>query len=117
MSFDLVVLAADPDATDTEIRAMAQRCQGLTHPEGEPDERVVAFYEHLRARYPDFPPYAQDSPWMSMPLGVGIDHVSMNLSLGERSLPALQLIAELAQRYDLVLYDPQDDQVTWPESG
>jgi hypothetical protein len=45
MSFDLVVLAARPDATDAEVRAMADICQGWHHPEGELDERIVVFYE------------------------------------------------------------------------
>jgi hypothetical protein len=114
VSFDLVVLAADLDTTDAGIRAMVQRCQSLNHPEGELDERIVAFYENLRARYPDFPPYDQDSPWMMTPLDVGIDHVSLHLCFGERSDPALQLIDELAQRYELTIYDPQGDQVTRP---
>jgi hypothetical protein len=112
VSFDLVALAADPGATDAEIRAMAQRCQSLKHPEGELDRRIVGFYENIRARYPDFPPYDRDCPWMVMPLGVGIDHVSMHLSFGKRSDPALQLILELAQRYELTIYDPQGDQAT-----
>lgn len=41
-----------------------------------------------------------------MPLNVGIDHVSMQLSFSERSTPALQLIDQLARRYDLTIYDP-----------
>jgi hypothetical protein len=64
----------------------------LHHPEGELDERIVGFYENLRARYADFPPYARDCPWMDTPLNVGIDHVSVYLSFSERSTPALQVI-------------------------
>ncbi|MEU8264816.1 hypothetical protein AB0C02_29895 [Micromonospora sp. NPDC048999] len=81
-------------------------------PEGELDERIVGFYENLRAHYPDFPPYDHNSPWMDMPLNVGIDHVSMHLSFSERSTPALQLIDQLARRDDLTIYDPQGDEVT-----
>jgi len=51
---------------------------------------------------------------MSMPLDVGIEHVSMLLSFSERSDPALGLIDELAQRYGLTIYDPQGDDVTRP---
>ncbi|MEU3458288.1 hypothetical protein ABZ671_32625 [Micromonospora sp. NPDC006766] len=51
---------------------------------------------------------------MDMPLKVGIDHVSMLLSFSERSTPALQLIDQLARRYDLTIYDPQGDEVTRP---
>ena len=84
MSFDLDVLAIGRDASDEDVRAMLQRCASKLHPEGELDERIVAFYEQLRTRYPDFPPYGDDSPWMSMPLSVGIDHVRMNMSFGQR---------------------------------
>ncbi|BCJ64866.1 hypothetical protein GCM10009779_61240 [Polymorphospora rubra] len=114
MGFDLVVLAVDPGATDAEIRATADRCRGLHHPKGDPDERIVGFYEALRARYPDFPPHDRDSPWMATPLDVGIDHVSMCLGFGERRDPALQLIDELAQRHELTIYDHQDDEVARP---
>jgi hypothetical protein len=38
----------------------------------------------------------------------------MHLSSGEPSDPALQLIDELAQQYELTIYDPQGDQVTRP---
>lgn len=114
VSFDLVVLAVDPSATDVAVRAMAERCRSLHHPEGELDERIVEFYENLRVHYPDFPPYAHDSPWMDMPLNVGIDHVSIHLSFSEGSTPAMQLIDQLARRYDLIIYDPQGDEVTRP---
>ncbi|MFF5292654.1 hypothetical protein [Paractinoplanes globisporus] len=114
MSFGLVVVAIDPSASDDAVRAMVERCRSASHPEGELDERVVGFYEHLRSSYPDFPPYGDDSPWMSMPLDVGIDHVSMLMSFGQRSTPALSLIDDLAQRYGLTIYDPQGDEVTRP---
>ncbi|MEU4477076.1 hypothetical protein AB0F68_03260 [Micromonospora sp. NPDC023966] len=114
MSFDLDVLAIDTAASDDAVRAMAKRCWSGQHPEGELDERIVGFYESLRGRYPDFPPYRDDSPWTSMPLGVGIDHVSMSMSFGQRSTPALQLVVDLAVRYGLTIYDPQGDEVTRP---
>lgn len=93
---------------------MAQRCRGLNHPEGDLDERIVGFYENLRARYPDFPPHGRDSPWTDTPLSVGIDHISMHVTFGEHSSPALKLIDELAQRYELTIYEPQSDEVTRP---
>lgn len=116
VSFDLDVLAIDPAASDEAIRAMVKRCGSGQHPEGELDQRIVGFYEALRARYPDFPPYHDDSPWMAMPLEAGIDHLSMCMSFGERSSPALELILDLAERYELTIYDPQGDEVTRPRS-
>jgi hypothetical protein len=116
VSFELDVLAIDPAASDDAVRAMVKRCGSGQHPEGDLDEHIVRFYESLRARYPDVPPYDDDSPWMSMPLDVGIDHVSMNMSFGARSNPAIDLILELAARYGLTIYDPQGDEVTRPHT-
>jgi hypothetical protein len=62
VSFDLDVLAVDRDADDGQVRAMVLRCRS-PHPEGELDERVVSFYEVLRARYPDHPPLGEVMPW------------------------------------------------------
>ena len=115
VSFDLDVVAIDRAASDDVVRAMVKRCRSGQHPEGEMDERIVGFYESLRARYPDFPPYPDDSPWMSMPLDVGIDHVSMNMSFGQRSSPAIELVVDLAARYGLTIYDPQFDEVAQPQ--
>jgi len=114
VSFDLVALAIDPGASDDAVRLMVDRCRGAAHPEGELDERVVGFYESLRSRYPDFPPYSDDSPWMSMPLDVGIDHVSMCLSFSERSTPAIALIVDRAEQHGLTIYDPQGDDIIRP---
>jgi hypothetical protein len=114
VSFDLDVLAIGPGASDDDARAMVKRCGGSDHPEGELDERIVGFYEGLRSRYPDFPPYGDDSPWASTPLSVGIDHVSMSMSLGERSDRVIELISDLADRHGLTIYDPQGDEVGHP---
>ncbi|GAA0492745.1 hypothetical protein Ade02nite_69480 [Paractinoplanes deccanensis] len=110
LSFDLAVVAIDGWTDVSEVAAMVDRCQSRVHVEGELDERIVAFYERLRARFPDHPPhsYSDDSPWMSTPLDVGIDHVFMSLSFGERSDPAIRLIRELATEHGLTLWDPQD---------
>ncbi|MFF5484857.1 hypothetical protein [Streptomyces virginiae] len=65
------------------------------HDEGELDERVVGFYEQLRSLFPDRPPFAAESPWMSTPLTIGIDPVIMNLSFSSRSDAAIKAIEEL----------------------
>jgi hypothetical protein len=58
VSFDLMVVAAVPGADEAAARAVVERCfRGASvHVEGELDERIVGFYEDLRAVYPDFPP-------------------------------------------------------------
>jgi hypothetical protein len=114
MSFDLAVLAMDASADAESVKAMFERCSARSHAEGELDERIVAFYEELRARFPDSPPYDQSTPWMSMPLNAGIDHVIMHLSFSDRSTPAIKAILELAEAHDLVAFDPQSNDAYLP---
>ncbi|GLX01368.1 hypothetical protein [Microtetraspora sp. NBRC 16547] len=117
MSYDLAVLGMSGLADAQTARQMFDRCSSAHHAEGELDERIVAFYEELRAHFPDYPPYGPENPWMSMPLSVGIDHVIMHLSYSERSTPALEKITELAALHGLVVYDPQFDEVFVLEEG
>jgi hypothetical protein len=115
MSFDLAVLAMDRTRTAEAARRTFQRCNRFgAHEDGELDQRIVAFYEALRADFPDEPSSSDDSPWMVMPLDVGIDHVIMNMSLGAKSDPAINKVIELARQHDLVIYDPQSDHVHLP---
>ncbi|MFG1796499.1 hypothetical protein [Nocardia sp. NPDC049149] len=118
MSFDLLVLAMSQSADAEAVRAMAERCSSpRDHVEGDPDERIIRFYESLRTRFPDFPPYPEDCPWMSMPLAVGIDHVSVCLSFSPRSTPALEAMLELAAEFDLIVWDPQSEEAVVPLVG
>jgi hypothetical protein len=117
VSFDLAVLTMDETASAEDARRRFQRCnRSGFHDEGDLDPRIVAFYEQLRSDFPDHPPYDRDSPWMVMPLAVGIDHVIMNPSFGPRSDPAIDKIMALAAQYHLVLYDPQSDDAHLPAS-
>jgi hypothetical protein len=114
VSFDLMVLAIDADAGAGAVRAMLGRCQGNPHPEGELDERIVAFYEQLRSRFPDDPAGYPQCPWMSMPLSVGVDHVFCHISLSPRGTTAIDAITRLAAIHGLTVYDPQSDDVYSP---
>jgi hypothetical protein len=114
VSFDLDVLAIDRDADDDHVRAMILRCRGSAHPEGELDERIVCFYEALRVRYPDHPPFGEVMPWAVTPLDVGIDHLSMHLRHGPTGDAVVQLVVDLAAGNGLTIYDPQGDTVTRP---
>lgn len=116
MSFDLAVLAMGASADAAAARAMFERCNSLHHDEGELDERVVGFYERLRSQFPDCPPHSADSPWMSTPLAVGIDHVIMNLSYSSKSDAAIKAIEELAGEHRLVLWDPQSQDADLPSA-
>ncbi|MFI0421348.1 hypothetical protein [Spongiactinospora sp. 9N601] len=115
MSYDLAVLGMRGPVDVEAARQMLDRCRsGGDHAEGDLDERIVAFYEELRAHFPDHPPDATNGPWMSTPLDIGIDHVIMCMSYSERSAPAIEKIMELAALHDLVVYDPQFVEVLVP---
>jgi hypothetical protein len=117
MSMGLRVFAAGAGADEAAARAVMQACSRPgDHADGELDDRIVAFYEELRAAYPDRGSMYEDidnCPWASMPLGTGIDHVFMNIlwSAGDR---VLEVIYQLAMENGLVVYDPQDDTVYLP---
>lgn len=117
MSFDLAVLAMDAPADTEAARAMFERCNNRNHAEGELDERIAAFYQELRSRFPDNSPYDDSTPWMLMPLDTGIDHVIMHLSFSPRSTPAIEAILELAGSHDLVVYDLQSDDAYMPDQA
>ena len=114
MSFDLAVLAMDATADADSASAMFGRCNVLNHADGELDERIAAFYEELRARFPDSGLGDESTPWMSLPLNAGIDHVIMHLSFSPRSDPAIAAIMELASAYGLVIFDPQSNDAYLP---
>jgi hypothetical protein len=114
VSFDLAVLAVKPSAdVSAAARQMFERCGAADHVEGELDERVVLFYEQLRAELPDNGPATEgpECPWMSMPLDVGNDHVIMHLRFGPVAAAAIERILELAAHHGLAVYDPQSDDV------
>ncbi|WP_369371723.1 hypothetical protein AB1046_23680 [Promicromonospora sp. Populi] len=116
MSLDLTILATAPDISDDEIQAQALRCAAwLDHPEGDLDAGIVAFYEALREVYPDSGPRSRshETPWASSPLGVGIDHVTINLRHGHAG-DIIDTILELAALHGLVVFDPQDGTITRP---
>ena len=117
MGFDLAVLAMDAPADPAAACAMFERCTCGDHVEGDLDERIAGFYEQLRSRFPDHSASARDSPWMMMPLVIGIDHVIMTLSFSPRSDAALRAIMELAAEYRLVVWDPQSQDAYLPGAG
>ena len=115
VSFDLAVLAMDEHAYAESARQMFAHCTRHSfHDKGDLDTRIVAFYEQLRVGFPDHPPYGDRSPWMVVPLAVGVDHVIMHLSWSSRSNSAVDKIIELAKRHRLVLLDPQPDDTYLP---
>jgi hypothetical protein len=114
VSFDLVVLALSADNDADSARRLFKQCTAVgAHNVGEPDRRIVAFYEELQSIYPDHGPTveAPDCPWNSVPLSVGIDHVIMHLGFGPRTTPAIETLMRLASHHGLAVYDPQGGDV------
>lgn len=116
MSFDLAVLATHGPVSVGVAQQIYQRCNGQAHTDGHLDHRIAVFYEELRLRYPDHPPYPAESPWMSMPLDIGIDHVIVHITWSPRGTTAVEAVMELARRHRLVVFDPQSDDVYLPTS-
>lgn len=117
VSFDLAVLAMSAPADLSSAHRMFESCNAVDHAEGELDERIALFYEQLRAVFPDNGPEAarSESPWMSTPLDVGIDHVIMHVGSGPVGTAAIETVLDLASRNGLAVYDPQSDDVYLPE--
>lgn len=79
-------------------------------------EAVYEFCSDLTRRYPDPDTLSDDQvescPWASAPDFSGC-HVTMSL-LPDRYAEVFPLILELADRYHLICYDPQNDIVHLP---
>lgn len=114
MSFDLAVFATQGPVAVGVAREMYERCSDLRHNEGDLDDRIASFYEELRARHPDAPPYPTESPWTSMPLDIGVDHVIMHITWSRRGTAAVEDVMALARRHQLTVFDPQSNEVYPP---
>ena len=114
MSFDLAVVAAESGVDGSAARALIERCSvRRPHVEGALDARIVAFYQNLRAIYPDHAAHDDDTPWACAPLDAGIDPVFMNIR-HSADTAVVETIQRLAAEHGLVLYDPQRDAVYLP---
>lgn len=118
MSFDLavwyapvVVTAADAARKYAELAAL-ERAALPAHP------RISAFHRELTTRYPDLSGVPLEElarcPWASNPIVAG-SGVLMSLSWSCAD-DVVSFVQELAERHELVLYDPQDGSA-YPPSG
>ncbi|WP_328452296.1 MULTISPECIES: hypothetical protein [unclassified Amycolatopsis] len=117
MSFDLAVWRESTVAEEAALKYAA-----LTSPEPvviPVHPQAVAFHRELTARYPDLAdvPAAElgSCPWSSG-LTVAGDGVVMSLSWSAPDT-VVGYVQELAERYRMVLYDPQDGTVYPPTGG
>lgn len=115
MSFDLGVWQGHGAPTAAEAsRIYAAFCRGETSPRVVQNSPAVeAFYQDLTEQWPEAG-NVDPSPWSS-PLHHAPSHVLMSCvwSQAETVFP---IIAELAARRGLVLFDPQSEEVYLPEN-
>lgn len=115
MSFDLWVWREDGPVT---AEAAGEKYDALDEqePEGEPDERVTAFYKELTDRYPELYVLTDDdvdsSPWSDDP---GISAAGVFLCIvWSRAEEMLSSVIALAARHGLVCFDLGADVVYNP---
>jgi hypothetical protein len=118
MSFDLAVWYEPAIVTAEEAARKYERILEREPGTVVADPRAAGFHRELIARYPNLSDLTvdefEDSPWAMDP-SVVVDAVilSMSWSMAE---PALPYIRELAERHELVCYDPQSGAVYSPPS-
>lgn len=118
MSFDLAVWPESAVITAEEATRKYDAILGREPDSLPADPRAAAFLYELTARYPnlsDLPvEELEDSPWSTDPAVSG-EAVVMTMSWSTADAAVLH-VRELAERHELVLYDPQRRAVHSPPS-
>jgi hypothetical protein len=122
MSFDLAVWYPQKRITNEEATQLYLRlCDGdasgvLPHP------AIAAFYAELVARHPEIDTIPKEKindydfcPW-SCKLDYSDGHVLM-CSVWSKATYMHQLVKDLARKHGLALYDPQSEEVVYPDGS
>jgi hypothetical protein len=115
MSFELGVWREDGPVTAEGAGDKYERVAEQNPPDGEPDPQVAAFHQEITSRFPDLddlPDEDDSSPWMDY-LDLSADGLFMKIAFSRVGEMAPYVI-ELAAKYGLVCYDPQEDVVHNP---
>lgn len=116
MSFDLAVWFEPTAVTSSEAIRKHDGFASRAPDAGPADPRAVAFHRELIARYPGLSDLPDDQleriPWHGDPEIVG-EAVLMTMSWSTPD-ETVQFILELAERHEMVLFDPQDGTVYLP---
>ena len=118
MSFDLAVWFEPASITNEEAAQKYLRLAEGDVADATEHPGVERFLQELSARYPDLDELPEeeidDSPW-----SCGFDRSGAHILMCMRwsvSTEVLDLIAALAEKHGLVLYDPQGSEVHLPSA-
>jgi hypothetical protein len=119
MSFDLAVCYSETPVTVDEAHELyVKLCEQTWVPTKEAPA-VEAFYRELCGTYPEIDTLPDDQvhdcPWSCAHDRSGL-HVIIAMSWGERTSPVVRFVVDLAERHDLICYDPQGPKVYLPPS-
>ena len=122
MSFDLGVwYATERIDNETAGRLYVRLCEGNTGGV-VPHPAVDAFYAELTARHPEIDTIPDERigdfdycPW-SCKLDHSPGHVIMSC-VWPKATDVHQLVSELARKHGLAIYDPQSDEITYPDGS
>jgi hypothetical protein len=116
LSFDVAVWHRKRPYSPKEAGPMYQAlCQGDTSVV-DPDPRIDAFIADLIARYPSIDDYPveeiDDCPW-NCAFDQSAGHVILSMA-SSRIEEVVPVVAELAAKHRLTVYDPQDNELYLP---
>lgn len=118
MSFDLAVMHVPASTTTGEADALyIELCEGNIDVV-EPSENIDGFYRELVNKYPDIDSYSDDQvdtcPWsVELDISDGAVVICIVWSRVEEVAP---FVMNLAAKYDLACYDPQESKLWLPPS-
>ena len=119
MSFDLGVWSSESTVAEHRATQIYESlCRGERPTELYPNPAIATFYQELTAKWPEIdsvPEEIDDTdicPW-SCALSHSDTHVVMSC-VWSKAEEVYQFVQDLAQKYCLVFYDPQSDEVYLP---
>ncbi len=113
VSFDLMLL--DPDTVPT-IEGIYEVLESDA-PEVPLTTRMQAAIDECSSRWPAYDEAGNEieTPWASWPLARAMELPVIELNIGwNHAATMLSVLIDVAQRHDIVLYDPQTDEIHFP---
>jgi hypothetical protein len=114
MSFDLGFFAHTPGMSEADVRdSYRAYCGGTRGDHAEENQLLAEFVRSLELRYPPLSALSDDevddSPWSSE-FDCGPTHLIVSMAFS-KAPEVGQYIWDLLQKFPLIVYDPQADEV------